>query len=100
MGIRRTVISAAAIGMLAVSAGRAQNEFEAASVKTAKAGVRGYSIQPLPGRLHVVNTNLKMLVAAAYHVYDFQVSGGPKWVDSDRYDIEAKAAGEKPPGEY
>jgi uncharacterized protein (TIGR03435 family) len=35
---------------------------------------------------------LKLLIAEAYHVYDFQVSGGPKWIDADRYDVEAKAA--------
>jgi uncharacterized protein (TIGR03435 family) len=34
-----------------------------------------------------------MLIAEAYHVYDYQVSGGPKWIDDDRFDIEAKAAG-------
>jgi len=33
-----------------------------------------------------------MLIAAAYRVYQFQVSGSPKWIDDDRFDIEAKAA--------
>ncbi|HEY1339667.1 MAG TPA: hypothetical protein VGF59_19275 [Bryobacteraceae bacterium] len=46
-------------------------------MKTAKAGVRGYSIQPLPGRLHVSNSALKQLVAAAYHVYDCSKSCWP-----------------------
>jgi uncharacterized protein (TIGR03435 family) len=40
-----------------------------------------------------------MLIAAAYHVNDFQVSGGPKWLDSDHYDIEAKASGDARPTE-
>jgi uncharacterized protein (TIGR03435 family) len=66
--------------------------FDAASVKPAKPNVRGYSIQPLPGRLITANTTLRMLIAAAWRVYDVQVSGGPKWLDSERFDIEAKAA--------
>jgi uncharacterized protein (TIGR03435 family) len=76
--------------------GRAQS-IEVASVKPSKPGVRGYAIQPLPGRLHTANTSLKMLVAAAYNVYDFQISGGPKWVEDDRYDVEVKAHGDTPP---
>ncbi|HXB67127.1 MAG TPA: TIGR03435 family protein [Candidatus Acidoferrales bacterium] len=78
--------------------GRAQ-VFDTASIKPAKAGVRGYSIRPLPGRLSTSNTTLGMLVAEAYHVYDFQISGGPKWINTDRYDIEAKAEGETKPSE-
>jgi uncharacterized protein (TIGR03435 family) len=73
--------------------------FDAASIKPAKTGVRGYSIRPLPGRLSTSNTTLGMLVAEAYHVYEFQVSGGPKWINADRYDIEAKAEGESQPTE-
>ena len=73
--------------------------FDSASIKPAKAGVRGYSIRPLPGRLSISNTPLRKLIAAAWHVYDFQVSGGPKWIDQDAYDIEAKAAGDAKPTE-
>jgi uncharacterized protein (TIGR03435 family) len=33
-----------------------------------------------------------MLINIAYKVQDFQVVGAPGWVNSDRYDIEAKAS--------
>jgi uncharacterized protein (TIGR03435 family) len=71
-------------GALASSAG-----FEVASIKPGKPGARGYSFQPLPERLVAENVTLKMLIAQAYHVYEPQVSG-PKWIDVDRYDLEAK----------
>jgi uncharacterized protein (TIGR03435 family) len=71
--------------------------FDAASIKPAQPGARGYSIRPLPGRVSAENVTLKLLIAEAYAVHDFQVSGGPKWIDSDRYDVEAKAAGDAPP---
>jgi uncharacterized protein (TIGR03435 family) len=90
----------AAIGLVLAPIAMAAQEpgaFDAASVKTAKSGVRGYSIRPLPGRLSVSNTPLRKLIAAAYHVYDFQVTGGPKWIDSEAYDIEAKAGGDAKP---
>lgn len=71
--------------------------FDSASIKPARPEARGYSIRPLPGRLSAENITLKLLIAEAYHVYDFQVSGGSKWVDSERYDVEAKAAGDAAP---
>lgn len=70
--------------------------FDVASIKPAKPDARGYSIRPFPGRLSAENVTLKLLMAEAYHVYDFQISG-PKWIDSDRYDLEAKIGGDVPP---
>jgi uncharacterized protein (TIGR03435 family) len=67
--------------------------FDASSVKPAKPDARGYSIRPLPGRVSAENVTLKLLIGEAYHVYDFQISGGPKWIDADRYDVEAKVGG-------
>ncbi len=72
--------------------------FDAASIKPARPGARGYSIRPLSGRLSAENVTLKLLISEAYKVHDFQVSGGPKWIDSDRYDVEAKAGGDTPLG--
>ena len=36
------------------------------------------------------NVTLRMLIDAAYKVDDSQVSGGPDWLNSERYDIEAR----------
>ena len=37
------------------------------------------------------NVTLKMLIALAYQVQEFQISGGPGWIGSDRFDVEGKA---------
>ena len=66
--------------------------FDAASIKPAASGLRGYSIRPVADWLAAQNATLKLLIGEAYHVYDFQVSG-PKWIDADRFDIEATAGG-------
>jgi uncharacterized protein (TIGR03435 family) len=47
------------------------------------------------GRGYGKNATLKKMMATAYQVPVFQISGGPKWVDSDRFDIEARAADPK-----
>ena len=87
-----------ACGVLcAVLAVAADGGFEVASIKPAKAGARGFSIRPLPGRVSAENVTLKLLIGEAYHVQDFQISGGPRWVDVDRYDVEAKVAGDTKP---
>jgi len=37
------------------------------------------------------NTTLKQLITAAYGLRDFQVFGGPSWIGTDHFDIEAKS---------
>ena len=36
--------------------------------------------------------SFKTLLKAAYGIEDLQISGGPKWLDSDLFDIDAKAS--------
>ena len=38
------------------------------------------------------NVTLKALISDAYHLKPDDISGGPDWVDSDSYDINAKVA--------
>lgn len=73
---------------------QAPPEFEVASLKPSTLGGRGFSIVPLPGgKLNARNISLKRLIAVAYSVTDFQISGNVSWLESDRWDMEARAPG-------
>ena len=71
--------------------------FEVASVKPAApqtpgrmmVGMRGGPGTPAPGQVTLTNVTQKMLLARAYGVQDYQISG-PGWLESERYDIVAK----------
>jgi uncharacterized protein (TIGR03435 family) len=84
-------------GAESISRALTQEIFDVASVKVTppeSAGPAQPSITLLPrgGSFRKTNTTLKMLVQLAYGVQEYQVSGGPNWIDAIRYDIEAKAA--------
>jgi uncharacterized protein (TIGR03435 family) len=66
--------------------------FEVASVKLT-ANPEPYHWEMSPGHLRLRSINLKQCVITAYQVHDFQVSGGPAWAESDRYDIDGNADG-------
>ena len=66
--------------------------FEVASVKPADPPARGIRIQFTPGGgLDAQNAHVKQLIMIAFDVQSFQVSGGPGWLDSQGFDILAKA---------
>jgi uncharacterized protein (TIGR03435 family) len=67
--------------------------FEVASIKPNKPDSSGQlrvGIGFEPGRFIATAVTLKQLIALAYNVRDMQVAGGPSWIDSERYDIDAK----------
>lgn len=68
--------------------------FEVASIKRDVSGERNGMFTVVPA-CHLERRTLRDLVIFAYRVQDFQVTGGPGWVDSDRYNIDAKAG--RPP---
>ncbi len=43
-----------------------------------------------PGTLNAINVSVRFLIEYAYGVRDDQISGGPSWLDTDRYEIMAK----------
>src|SRR6266496_2008450 len=49
------------------------------------------------GRVDVKNVSLKMLIENAYGVKDFQITGGPAWLSSAKFDVLAKAEGSVTP---
>ncbi len=69
-----------------------------ASVKPSSPDAQGQSYTFTPGGgLNIRNGTLKGIVEMAYEVRDFQISGGPGWIESDRYNIDAKSTyGDQP----
>jgi uncharacterized protein (TIGR03435 family) len=73
---------------------QAPKEFEVASLKPNASGFAGFTIVPLPGgKLNATNISLKRLIAVAYSMTDFQIFGNVPWLESERYDMEARAPG-------
>ena len=69
-----------------------------ASVKPNKSGDGRVMIGMQPGgRFTATNVPLRMLIRNAYRLQDFQIVGAPDWIDSERFDIVAKAEGDVPP---
>jgi uncharacterized protein (TIGR03435 family) len=73
--------------------------FEVASVKPGDPDNlrRGIFSEP-GGRLSVTNTTLRMLIGFAYDVRDHQISGGGNWLDSAKFNVDAKPPGAVPAG--
>lgn len=90
---RRFVVSAAFMTSLS-QAQTLPKEFEVATIKPNAANDGRFMIRPLPGGgLTISGVSLRMLIMEAYDVRAFQVSGGPGWMSTERWDIEAKAEG-------
>jgi uncharacterized protein (TIGR03435 family) len=71
--------------------------FEVASVKPNKSGDPNGSTNFQPGgRYTARNMAVRALIREAYRLQGFQIVGGPDWVASDRFDIQAKAEGDLP----
>ncbi len=78
---------------LAQSSPGARPAFEIASVKRSNPDSGGMSMTSDPGRLTLRNVTLKFCIEVAYGAKDYQLAGGPGWLGSESYDIDAKAAG-------
>lgn len=69
--------------------------FEAASIKpaadTGRRGGRG-----TPGRFQGINLPVRQLIRQAYDIHDSQIIGGPEWLASEGFDINA-TTGDTPP---
>ena len=66
--------------------------FEVASVKPSSSDDVTY-VRAVPGRL-TADASVQILLQYAYGVQPFQVVGGPGWIRSDRYQIDAKISGD------
>jgi uncharacterized protein (TIGR03435 family) len=97
MGTLAPVLALWMIGMPAVAQ---QPAFEVASVKPSVSGDPGPHYRSFSPTVRVEGTTLKDLLTVTYDVQEFRISGGPSWINSDRYDIEAKAGGNPASGQW
>ena len=67
-------------------------EFEVASIKPDKSSTGMVRIMFTPDGFSATNIPLKILISEAYQIRPDLISGAPSWLDSARYDIEAKVA--------
>src|SRR5688572_30283471 len=70
---------------------RGQASFDAASVKPNRSGFPGGDTEFRPGQFIARNQTLRVLIVAAYGLEDFRVVGGPEWITSERFDVQARA---------
>jgi uncharacterized protein (TIGR03435 family) len=64
--------------------------FEVSSIKENNSGDPIVGILSTPDSFTATNYTLQRLIRLAYGVQDSQIFGGPNWLNSEKYDIEAK----------
>ena len=89
---------AAVLFLAAAAVGQSQpalpSTFAVASIKPTAANDDSFAYRGLPGgELIATGVTLKLLIMEAYGVRAFQVSGGPGWSSTERWDIQAKPDG-------
>jgi uncharacterized protein (TIGR03435 family) len=73
--------------------------FEAASIRPdlsisagGRAGPAGGTVRIGQGTVIGNKATARRIILAAYHLAEYQLTGGPAWFDSDTFDLNAKAA--------
>src|SRR4051812_30933387 len=91
--MRRTLVALGLSGLLSSLSFGQQPAFEAADVHVSPpGGTESGGFLP-NGRLEFRSTSLLRLIGVAYSVQSERVAGGPSWLDTDRFDVVAKAPG-------
>lgn len=105
--LKRALLNAA-LAMLIASLAPAQSsdsalKFEAADIHPTPPYIPGTNSQKLRGGLYrggryeILSATMVDLIRTAYNVDADKVTGGPAWMDKDRFDIIAKASGDDTP---
>ncbi len=72
--------------------------FEVASIRENVSTSDNASVRAQPGgRVSVTNNSLRNIIRNAYNVQNYQIIGGPDWINTARWDITAKAPDDAPP---
>jgi uncharacterized protein (TIGR03435 family) len=72
------------------SAAAQGQRFEVASIRRGDPIVRRFFLGTVPGRFMATNMTARDVIAFAFDMRKEQISGGPAWIDSERFMIDAK----------
>ena len=89
---RRVVVAALAVAATAAAL-HAQLSFEVATIRPSNTLYEGGSMGPKPGRFVAMNVAAIALITVGHNLKHNQILGGPAWMRTDRYMIEAKTPG-------
>lgn len=81
------------LGLLVIATGGAVEgppAFDVAAIKANHSGSGSVTMRTAHGRLTVSNCTVRQLIQKGFHVKDSQIVGGPGWLDTERYDVDAK----------
>lgn len=94
------IASALVLGILSVATSHGQTpatrtvprSFDVASIKPNSTGGDARRATASPGGLFTAtNVNLKLLISRAFGVPEAQIEGGPDWIETEKYDVSARA---------
>ena len=71
--------------------------FEVATIKRNNSADDNRSVRGNGGRLTITNNQLRNIIRNGWGLQDFQIIGGPDWMNTERWDIVAKAEGNPGP---
>jgi uncharacterized protein (TIGR03435 family) len=74
-------------------------EFEVATIKPGQPDRQGKGFRVNGRQFSTINTTLTDLITFAYGVHAKQVTNGPAWMETDKYDIAAQPNGEGQPND-
>src|SRR5688572_22959006 len=91
--MRNAIVLTMVLGACTFSLSAQKSEaFDVVSIRQSRSGERGGGSLMLPGgRYSASNIPVIVLLDAAYGIPPERVVGGPAWIRSDRYNIEARA---------
>jgi uncharacterized protein (TIGR03435 family) len=64
--------------------------FEVVSIKRNSGGGGEMQMRAMPGTLSALNVPARQLIRQAFNLQDFQIVGGPDWMNTDRFNVEAR----------
>ncbi len=101
VSVSRVAVSTAALLVLAAASSHTPRwiafaqegprpSFEVASIKPGEPGSVRFGFETRGTQFLVTNAPLKMMIGEAYDIRAHQIIGGPKWIMSDQFSIEAR----------